>query len=452
MIKVLLQRQSFLFANNHEDRNHWKLYRPSWTVSSSKLCMSSSPSNNVNDKQMKDDNDKKNRRRMLIALLKTKLQNLATQRARVYERFRALSKKAQRVIVLQCLFFCVAFSGVVKNISGSYGPPSPIEISYSSFMDLIEQQQPTKSISQTPGDGIMINPNSIVANTNNIPVISNIRIGTDRYIYRLYPNPNAKPTSVTSTATTKTDTQLLDSATNSNNNNVNKNKQSKTIGGQFTAATLPSLPIFSSSSSSPSISLPGSDGTAKSTTTIPTLQQKRQQRQQQRQLQRLQRSPYIPAYTRPIPSSASSDLIATLRTNGLSFSALPVPKASVLAVTVRSVMVIFYFLILLRLYKTISGGGAGGIGGGKGDVPGKLASNDIMMAPNGLTANFDDIQGIDDAKQEVMELVDALRYPEKYAILGARAPTGLLLEGPPGTGMFYILSLIDMHLFFVLRT
>lgn len=35
---------------------------------------------------------------------------------------------------------------------------------------------------------------------------------------------------------------------------------------------------------------------------------------------------------------------------------------------------------------------------------------------------------------EVMELVDTLRHPEKYAILGARAPTGLLLEGPPGTG------------------
>jgi cell division protease FtsH len=41
---------------------------------------------------------------------------------------------------------------------------------------------------------------------------------------------------------------------------------------------------------------------------------------------------------------------------------------------------------------------------------------------------------MDSAKFEVMELVDTLRNPDKYAILGARAPTGLLLEGPPGTG------------------
>ncbi|ACI65452.1 predicted protein, partial [Phaeodactylum tricornutum CCAP 1055/1] len=57
-----------------------------------------------------------------------------------------------------------------------------------------------------------------------------------------------------------------------------------------------------------------------------------------------------------------------------------------------------------------------------------LASSDLPMA------SFEEIQGIDDAKLEVMELVDTLRNPEKYAILGARAPTGLLLEGPPGTG------------------
>jgi len=48
--------------------------------------------------------------------------------------------------------------------------------------------------------------------------------------------------------------------------------------------------------------------------------------------------------------------------------------------------------------------------------------------------NFDEIEGIDNAKFEVMELVDTLRNPQKYALLGARAPTGLLLVGPPGTG------------------
>jgi ATP-dependent metalloprotease FtsH len=90
----------------------------------------------------------------------------------------------------------------------------------------------------------------------------------------------------------------------------------------------------------------------------------------------------------------------------------------------RSFMVAFYCLILFRLYQSISGAS----GAGNKDVPGKLASSDLPMA------SFEEIQGIDDAKLEVMELVDTLRNPEKYAILGARAPTGLLLEGPPGTG------------------
>ena len=81
-------------------------------------------------------------------------------------------------------------------------------------------------------------------------------------------------------------------------------------------------------------------------------------------------------------------------------------------------------LILWRMYKAF------GNQSGNSDVPGKLAS------PAGTTplASFNDIQGIDDAKMEVMELVDTLRFPDKYAVLGARAPTGLLLEGPPGTG------------------
>jgi ATP-dependent Zn protease len=63
--------------------------------------------------------------------------------------------------------------------------------------------------------------------------------------------------------------------------------------------------------------------------------------------------------------------------------------------------------------------------------PGKMAKKN---KGNVKMPSFDDIQGIDDAKRDVMELVDTLRNPEKYSLVGARAPTGLLLEGPSGTG------------------
>jgi len=87
---------------------------------------------------------------------------------------------------------------------------------------------------------------------------------------------------------------------------------------------------------------------------------------------------------------------------------------------------VVYLLFLSRMYKAMGGGGARGGNG----APGKLAT----FSPNEPIVKFDDIEGIDDAKFELMELVDTLRNPKKYEILGARAPTGLLLEGPPGTG------------------
>jgi len=47
---------------------------------------------------------------------------------------------------------------------------------------------------------------------------------------------------------------------------------------------------------------------------------------------------------------------------------------------------------------------------------------------------FDDVVGCDEAKQELMEVIDFLKYPEKYQASDARIPRGVLLEDPPGTG------------------
>jgi cell division protease FtsH len=57
-----------------------------------------------------------------------------------------------------------------------------------------------------------------------------------------------------------------------------------------------------------------------------------------------------------------------------------------------------------------------------------------LYEPTGDRITFADVAGIDEAKQELSEVVDFLRDPEKYRRLGARIPHGVLLSGPPGTG------------------
>ena len=57
-----------------------------------------------------------------------------------------------------------------------------------------------------------------------------------------------------------------------------------------------------------------------------------------------------------------------------------------------------------------------------------------MFTGNKTTVTFQDVAGVDEAKEELAEVVEFLKYPEKFASLGARIPRGVLLVGPPGTG------------------
>ncbi|MGH2368494.1 MAG: ATP-dependent zinc metalloprotease FtsH, partial [Chloroflexota bacterium] len=61
-----------------------------------------------------------------------------------------------------------------------------------------------------------------------------------------------------------------------------------------------------------------------------------------------------------------------------------------------------------------------------------------MFMANKPTITFADVAGVEEAKQELAEVVEFLKYPEKFAALGARIPRGVLLVGPPGTGKTYL--------------
>jgi cell division protease FtsH len=84
---------------------------------------------------------------------------------------------------------------------------------------------------------------------------------------------------------------------------------------------------------------------------------------------------------------------------------------------------------LLYLSRRMATTGPGGILGAFGQSKAKL-----YTADSGPRTTFADVAGIDEAKQDLAEVVDFLKTPEKYQRLGAQIPHGILLVGPPGTG------------------
>lgn len=79
--------------------------------------------------------------------------------------------------------------------------------------------------------------------------------------------------------------------------------------------------------------------------------------------------------------------------------------------------------------------GAGGSGGGPGGIF-NIGKSKATLFDKGarVNINFGDVAGLDEAKVEVMEIVDFLKTPKKYTALGGKIPKGALLIGPPGTG------------------
>jgi len=90
-------------------------------------------------------------------------------------------------------------------------------------------------------------------------------------------------------------------------------------------------------------------------------------------------------------------------------------------------------LIWIMLMRKM-GGGAGG-GGGPGGIF-NIGKSRATLFDKGTKVNitFADVAGLDEAKVEVMEIVDFLKNPKKYTALGGKIPKGALLVGPPGTG------------------
>jgi cell division protease FtsH len=93
------------------------------------------------------------------------------------------------------------------------------------------------------------------------------------------------------------------------------------------------------------------------------------------------------------------------------------------------VLIIGVWIFIMRRMSSGGGGGAGGQIFNIGKSKAKLFDE-----KTDTKTSFKDVAGLEGAKEEVQEIVDFLKYPEKYTALGGKIPKGALLVGPPGTG------------------
>jgi cell division protease FtsH len=133
-----------------------------------------------------------------------------------------------------------------------------------------------------------------------------------------------------------------------------------------------------------------------------------------------------------IPTFANDEeLSQLLERENVTINAEPPDSRSLLETILFSfgptLLLVGLFIFFLRRASG-AGGGAGGVLGQFGRSRAKLVEAETQ------TVTFEDVAGIEEAEEQLVEVVDFLRTPDKYAKLGARIPRGVLLSGLPGTG------------------
>jgi cell division protease FtsH len=136
-------------------------------------------------------------------------------------------------------------------------------------------------------------------------------------------------------------------------------------------------------------------------------------------------------FTTVIPAQAGAPLLSELQANHVQISATP-QGASFGSQFLGWIVILLPLLVFGFIWFRLSRGAAGG--GQLGGVLGAGRSRAKVFDAERPDTTFNDVAGYEGAKAEIAEVVDFLRFPDRYLRAGAATPRGVLMVGPPGTG------------------
>ncbi len=129
--------------------------------------------------------------------------------------------------------------------------------------------------------------------------------------------------------------------------------------------------------------------------------------------------------TAVVPADAG-DLLKEMQARDVNVTIKPAERLSLLAILLNAFPVLLLIAVWIFFMRQMQGGARGAMGFGK--------SKARLLTENKNRVTFEDVAGVDEAKEELAEIVDFLKDPAKFQRLGGKIPKGALLVGPPGTG------------------